>query len=70
MKPSQKQLIMDHYFNKDLTITDKQAEKEPVFSRRLAARIKDLKYDGFNIGKVMIQVGPRKKWVAKYHLIK
>ena len=25
MKVSQKQLIMDHYFNKDLTITDKQA---------------------------------------------
>ena len=70
MKVSQKQLIMDHYFNKDLTITDKQAVQEPVFSRRLAARIKDLKYDGFNIGKVMIQVGPRNKWVAQYHLIK
>ena len=70
MKPSQKQLIMDHYFNKGLTINPIEANEKPVNSIRLAARIHELKDSGHNIGKIMVTLDNCTTPIAQYHLIK
>lgn len=70
MKPSQKQLIMDHYFDKGLTINPIEANEKPVNSIRLAARIYELKESGHNIGKIMVTLDNCTAPIAQYHLIK
>ncbi len=65
-KPSQADRILNHlYAHGSITVTE--AEAFPIFSKRLAARIKDLQNRGIRIEREMFRV-PSGKLVARYHL--